>query len=221
MVADPYTSAHLISGTHESAVIVESTDGGMTFTKATLPAGMLAGVSWYPFFIDTGDAKTTADRWLAIPQGGGGTWLTTDGGASWTKVNNGLHGHGNAQIYQDGPGGAVFMSVINGTNGNGVYRSMDLGATWTKVDTSGSPQAIAWGTPKAVYSMWGWASGPNGNVTPSFESAPQPATKGWTGIATPPAMTQGPNSVAVTKNGTQTIFVGCMWKAGLWRYIEP
>jgi hypothetical protein len=113
------------------------------------------------------------------------------------------------------------MSIINGDNGSGVYRSADLGATWTKVDSATQPQAIAWGTAKAVYSMWGWASGPNGNVPPLFQSAALPATTGWKSIVTPAAMTQGPNSIAVTKNGAQTIFVGCMWKAGLWRYIEP
>jgi photosystem II stability/assembly factor-like uncharacterized protein len=220
MVADPYSSAHLISGSHESSVIVESTDGGATFRKATLPAGMLAGVSYYPFFIDTGDAATTARRWLAIAQGGGGTWLTTDAGSTWTKVNSAVHSHGNAQIFQNGPAGAVFLPAINGDNGNGVYRSSDLGATWTRVD-SGKQQAIAWGTPRAVYSMWGWASGPNGNVPPLFQSALQPASSGWTAMATPSAMTQGPNSIAVTKNGSQFIFVGAMWKAGLWRYVEP
>ena len=136
-------------------------------------------------------------------------------------MNNGLHSHGSSQIFQSGPAGAVFMAVVGGDNGDGVYRSSDLGATWTKVDGTKQPQAIAWGTPKAVYSMWGWASGPNGNVAPTFESAMQPATTGWKIIATPIAMTQGPNSVAVTKNGSQTIFLGCMWKAGLWRYIEP
>src|SRR6185369_4419831 len=130
--------------------------------------GMMAGVSYYPFFIDTGSAATTALRWLAIPQGGGGTWLTNDAGASWTKVNNGLHSHGSSQIFQSGPAGAVFMAVVGGDNGDGVYRSSDLGATWTKVDGTKQPQAIAWGTPKAVYSMWGWASGPNGNVAPTF-----------------------------------------------------
>jgi photosystem II stability/assembly factor-like uncharacterized protein len=221
MVADPYTSAHLISGTHESSAIVESTDGGSTFRKASLPAGMMAGVSYYPFFIDTGDAATTGRRWLAIPQGSGGTWLTTDGGSSWTKVNSTVHGHGNAQIFQSGPAGAVFLPGVVGDTGDGVYRSADLGATWTRVDGSGKPQAIAWGTPRAVYSMWGWASGPNGNVAPFFQSAVQPASSGWTATPTPAAMTQGPNSVAVTKSGSQFIFVGAMWKAGLWRYVEP
>jgi hypothetical protein len=36
---------------------------------------------------------------------------------------------------------------------------------------------------------------------------------------TPPA--NGRGQVSVTKNGTHNIFVGAMWLAGVWRYIEP
>jgi len=31
----------------------------------------------------------------------------------------------------------------------------------------------------------------------------------------------GPNSVAVTSDGTHSVFVGSMWATGLWRYVEP
>ncbi|HEV8244446.1 MAG TPA: hypothetical protein VGP93_01630, partial [Polyangiaceae bacterium] len=165
-------------------------------------------------------AATTAQRWLCIPQGDGGTWLTTDGGASWDKVNDGVHAHGNAQIYQDGPGGAVFMSLIYGDSGSGVYRSTDLGASFTKVDGGENQQAITWGSEKAVYSMFGWAAG-SYDVAPGFEVANKPATSGWQSVATPAGMVQGPNSVAVTKNGSSTVFVGNMWRAGIWRYVEP
>ena len=113
------------------------------------------------------------------------------------------------------------MAVVGGDNGDGVYRSSDLGrhmdqSRWHQAATGDRLGHIQGGL-----RMWGWASGPNGNVAPTFQSAMQPATTGWKVIATPIAMTQGPNSVAVTKNGSQTIFLGCMWKAGLWRYIEP
>src|SRR5258706_8681224 len=44
-----------------------------------MAAGMSAGISWYGFFIDTGDAGTTGSTWLLFPHdsgGGVGTWRT-------------------------------------------------------------------------------------------------------------------------------------------------
>jgi len=31
----------------------------------------------------------------------------------------------------------------------------------------------------------------------------------------------GPNSIVVTSDGKQSIFVGAMWWQGIWRYVEP
>ena len=33
--------------------------------------------------------------------------------------------------------------------------------------------------------------------------------------------TIGPNSVAVTNDGTHNVFVAVMWDQGIWRYVEP
>jgi hypothetical protein len=34
-------------------------------------------------------------------------------------------------------------------------------------------------------------------------------------------MNIGANHVAVTSDGNHNIFVGTMWKDGIWRYVEP
>ena len=128
------------------------------------------------------------------------------------------HPHGGSQVYQSSD--ALFMTGSYGTAGGGVYRSTALGAasSWSLVDTRGG--TVAWGTPNDVYALFGWPN-PGGGVDPSFTTAPQPATTGWTHVATPGGMINGAKRVAVTFDGTNYVFVGGMWQAGIWRYIEP
>ena len=45
---------------------------------STAPASRPGGISWYPFFVDTGSAGTTRGNWLAIAQNGGSVALTSD-----------------------------------------------------------------------------------------------------------------------------------------------
>lgn len=220
---DPYDNNHLISGLHEKDGIVESTDGGETWRSAGTSTGMSSGASWFPFFINTGDAATTRTRWLAVPQQGTtGTWLTTNGGGDWTKVLPNDHPHGNCQIHQ--AGGIVYLAVESlwgpAYSPGGVYRSTDLGVTWANV-TGATDEAVVWGTPTRLYTMYGWAAGSLGDFSPNFRMASQPGTGTWATVATPAGMTQGPSSMAVTYDGSRFVFVGSMWLAGLWRYVEP
>lgn len=220
---DPYDNNHLISGLHEKGGIVESIDGGETWKTAGTASGMSAGISWFPFFINTGNAATTRTRWVAIPQQGTtGTWLTTNGGGDWIKVLPNDHPHGNCQMYQ--AGGMVYLAVesLYGAvySPGGVYRSTDLGVTWTNV-TGATDEAVVWGTPTRLYAMYGWAAGSLGDFSPNFRVASQPGTGTWATVATPAGMTQGPSSMAVTNDGTHSVFLGSMWLAGLWRYVEP
>ena len=105
IVVDPHDATHLITGFHEADKMAESTDGGETW-KFTSGAGWPAGgVSWFPFFVDTGDAATTRKTWFAIAQNGASAIMTSDGGATWTQPK-GIEGlqppHGCSQLYQTG-----------------------------------------------------------------------------------------------------------------------
>ena len=146
--------------------------------------------------------------------------MTSDGGASW-HIPSGLsglqHAHGNAQIYQYGS--TLFAPGSNGPDGQGVYRSTDLGATWSRVDSGQRPEAVVWGTSKNVYAMYAWACA-SCDLGTQFEIAPQPGTA-WATATVPAELVIGPNGVVVTSDGTRNIFVGLMWDQGLWRYIEP
>jgi hypothetical protein len=216
---DPNDATHLISGLHEADGVVESSDGGASWRTvggAGFPAG---GVSWYPSFIQAGDAAATRNSWFAIAQNGASAVITRDGGANWS-VPGGLrglqHAHGNSQMYQNGS--TLFVAGTGGP-GQGVYRSTDLGMTFTRVDSGMTPQAVVWGTPKNVYSMYAWACS-NCNLGTQFQTAPQPGVA-WSKAAVPAALVIGPNSLVVTNDGSHHVFVGLMWDQGLWRYVEP
>ncbi len=215
---DPNDDNHLISGLHEADGLVESTDGGQSWNLlqgSNFPSG---GISWYPFFIDTGSSSSTSKTWLAIAQDGGSVAITKDGGGSWTipaGISGLQHAHGNAQIFQQGAN--LFVPGIGGPEGDGMYRSTDRGQTFTQV-ASGS-LSVAWGSKDTVYAMWGWACA-GCNLGASFVSAPLPAGDSWSKLSVPDALVIGANHVAVTSDGTHQIFVGTMWSTGIWRYVE-
>ncbi len=214
---DPYDDDHLVSGIHEADGLAESFDGGLTWeiVEGTgFPAG---GKSWYPFFLDTGDAKTTRGTWFAIAQDGGSATITTDGGASWTippGIEGLQHAHGNAQIFQHGMD--IFAGGVAGP-GAGVYRSTDMGASFERV--ADGNVGVVWGSDDAVYSMWGWACS-ECDLGAGFMTAPLPGDD-WSMPPVPAELIIGANHIAVTSDGTHDVFVGTMWSEGVWRYVEP
>jgi len=216
---DPYDSQHLISGLHEVDGIVESINGGESWHYVGTTGFPAGGISWYVFFLDTGDPMTTKQTWFAIAQNGGSAVKTIDGGASWmvpTGVNGLQHAHGNAQIFQQGDN--VWVAGVTGENGDGMYKSTDGGQSFMKV--MDGALSIAWGSEKNVYAMWGWACA-GCDLGSSFSVAPLPAGDTFSKPTVPTALNIGANHIAVTSDGTHTLFVGTMWSAGVWRYVEP
>ena len=144
--------------------------------------------------------------------------MTSNAGAQWkvpTGLNGFTHPHGNAQIYQKGD--AIFVAGVGGP-GDGLYKSADKGQTFTKV--TGGGLSIAWGTSKNVYAMWGWACS-KCDLGASFTVVPLPDGTTVTKPMVPAALKIGANHIVVTSDGTHNIFVGTMWAAGVWRYVEP
>jgi photosystem II stability/assembly factor-like uncharacterized protein len=220
-VVDPYDQNHLLMSGHEFDIaadnIVESIDGGQTWTRVPVAAGMLqSGRSPAIFFINTGVAGTTRGNWMWMGDASGGvygTWRTLNGGAQWTRVD-GNEKLSDTQIYQVGTTGVVYMA------GMGVFRSADYGQTWARVGLNIN-EAVVFGTPKNVYAMYGFPVGPGGSAPPAFQLGAQPGSGIWVAPGTPADLTQGPAQVAVLNNGTNNIFVGAMRNKGLWRYVEP
>ncbi|MEP6653144.1 MAG: hypothetical protein ABJA82_07280 [Myxococcales bacterium] len=217
---DPNDTTHLISGLHEADGVYESKDGGSTWNNVSGTGFPGGGISWFPFFINTGSAATTRTKWFAMAQNGASASMTDDGGAHWhipTGLNGLNHPHGNAQIFQTGS--TLFVGGVGGP-GQGLYRSADLGANWSRVDSGTKPEAVVWGSAKNVYAMYGWACGLC-TIDPNYESAPLPGTTWTRDTIAGFAPGSGPNTVAVTSDGSHYIFVADMWDLGVWRYIEP
>jgi photosystem II stability/assembly factor-like uncharacterized protein len=216
LVVDPNDSQHLLSGLHEADGIVESTDGGETWSvvgmggTAGLPTG---GVSWFPEFIATGDPKTQRTSWFAIAQNGGSASVTRDGGKTWsipTGMQGVAHAHGNAQAFQRG--GTFWVAAQQG-----IFSSTDGAKTFTKL-RDGSYSAI-WGSAAHLYAGWAWACGRPCEIGPDLVTSPPPGNA-WVKMPAPAGLKTGPMRVAITTDGTHTIYVGSMWWAGLWRYVE-
>jgi ligand-binding sensor domain-containing protein len=75
---------------------------------------------------------------------GGGVFLSTDNGTSWTPVNNGLWGTGVMSLAVSG------TNLFAGTDGSSVFRSTNNGNSWTHVNTGltgvNVPNLLAVGT---------------------------------------------------------------------------
>ncbi len=221
-VVDPYNPNHVVLQGHEMNLMVQSVDGGQNWTAVPIAAGMNENGGTGAFtFVNTGNPATTANTWLWLGQtsgGGIGSWRTTNGGASWTKVDNNEHPHGTSQFYQPNTSGVIYMAGAYSALGWGVLRSADYGQTWTHVGgTSG--EAVVFGTPNRTYAMWSWAC-IGCTVDPAAQSAPSPGTTGWAPMTMPSNMQMGPASAAVVFDGSHYVIVTSNWKAGLWRYVE-
>jgi len=217
---DPGNSNHLIMNAHELDAMYQSFDGGKTWSNVKLDPGMYSGGGTsFAFFIESRDANTTSNTWLYLTQENAGTWRTSNGGVTWTKVDKNTHAHGSCQIYQSG-GGVVYMSGVYSDLGWGVLRSSDYGVTWTHVGPTQSQNGV-FGTPNNVYSMFGWACA-NCNIGVNFISAPQPGINNWKSLPFDPNMNNGGEAMAaVTFDGKNYIIVTAQWLSGLWRWVEP
>jgi hypothetical protein len=212
---DPYDHNHLLMTGHEFNSIVESVDGGQSWTSVTLDNGMmLSGQNSFIFFVNTGSSTTTRGNWLWMAGGGGaGTWRTTTAGGTWSRVDGNESLIGATQIYQPDNNGVVFMAGVSSSLGWGVLRSTDYGMTWVHVGNV-STESTVFGTPKNVYTM-------SGTADKNFSVASQPGTGQWVSPGTPTTLANGAARVAVVNNGTNNILVGAMWESGVWRYVEP
>jgi photosystem II stability/assembly factor-like uncharacterized protein len=204
-------------------VLVESTDGGHSWTLVPTDPGMAQnGGTAAIFFIDTGSAATTAKTFLWIAQQADkyGTWRTTDAGQHWTQVDSNEHPHGLSQIYQPDTSGVVYMAGAYSKLGWGVLRSADYGVTWAHVGATGG-EAMVFGTRQNVFAMASGAVGLGSTLDPSLETAAQPGTGMWKSPGTPKEMMVGAAQAAVANDGTHDVVVTANWGAGVWRYVDP
>jgi hypothetical protein len=218
---DPNDPKHLVMAVHGPALMVESTDGGLTWQNVPLDPAMLPGGTGGVSFINMDDATKTRGTWLWTAQANGdvGTWRK-EPGSPWTQVETNSHPGGVSQIYQPDNKGTVFMGGMYSKQGFGVFRSADYGKTWTHMGSDTLMERVVFGTKKTVYAMMGNEVQGTGS-DPALQTAPQPGTSGWMLQPAPKEMMQGPLQAAVTNDGEHDIILLASWGSGLWRYVEP
>jgi photosystem II stability/assembly factor-like uncharacterized protein len=138
LATDPTDFNHLLvsfhspwswcDGNFSNAGVVESTDGGETWTahlgQDGFGYGNGVGMLYNP---DAGVGN--ADTWLLGSQGSG-YWRTTNAGGSWDLVSTVTQTHGGCQVYA-ASNGAFYVS-----SNNGILRSSDGGASWDLLNSA-------------------------------------------------------------------------------------
>ena len=108
--------------------VMRSTDSGATWSNRTPP--LAAPMSCRGIAVDPGNSNTV----IAVfggDFGGGQVWTTTDGGDSWTDRSAGLPGNPMQAVVYDGTRLLVGGGQLFGSENVGLYKSTDVGATWT------------------------------------------------------------------------------------------
>lgn len=198
--------------------LYKTTDGGETWTHITgggtllgknvsgvAPRGNVIVIS-----VDTADVN-------AIPNLG--IWRSTDGGATFTQISvgngaaTGLPGGVTHDLAGDAANPArlftsvVFANLVGGTNG--VYRSLDTGATWTKVSNAAMDALLISGGANGTANVE-FAVGNNNNVYAAFANAGRlsglfrsgDGGTTWTAMDRPRT---GPNNVGIHPGGQASI----------------
>lgn len=129
-------------GPNEERGLFKTTDGGKTWNKV-LYVNADTGVTdvaidpQSPTTLYAAAYERRRTTWGFNGGGpGSGVYKTTDAGATWTKLTNGLptgdDGRIGLAVYRKNPN--IVYALIQNANG-GVFRSEDKGATWTKMSS--------------------------------------------------------------------------------------
>jgi photosystem II stability/assembly factor-like uncharacterized protein len=119
--------------------VIRSTDGGGTWTNRTPP--LTAPISGRGIAVDPSDSNTVIAA-FGGDFGGGQVWVTTDGGDSWTDRSAGLPDNPMQAVVYDGARLLLGGGQRFGSEDVGLYRSTDLGATWTPLHDNTWPVLV-------------------------------------------------------------------------------
>lgn len=155
--------------THSGDGVYRSTDAGKTWTKIGLEATRhIARIVVHPTNPDV--LLVAAQGALYAPNAERGVFKSTDGGATWRKVLFVDERTGAAELSMDATNPRILYAamwehgrkpwqVISGGPGSGLWKSTDMGETWTKL-TTGLPDkmgkmaiAVSPSEPERVYAL--------------------------------------------------------------------
>lgn len=119
--------------------VMRSTDGGATWTNRTPPLGQ--SLSCQAIAVDPGDSNTVIAVFAGFA-GGGQVWVTTNGGSSWTNRSAGLPNNPMHAVVYDGTRLLVAGGLLFGSENVGLYKSTNLGASWTPLHDNSWPRLV-------------------------------------------------------------------------------
>ena len=157
---DPTDFNHVIVGGHSpwtgfsTSGILETTDGGSTWTAHNPPAGWPGGTQPPAFLYDPATGQGNANTWL-VGTDGSGIWRTTNAGSSWTQVTSAFSAVHVGQHIMYLPDGRL----IAGAGGQPIISS-DNGLTWAALSAlpSGIYTGVCNGGDGYIYTGRTWRS---------------------------------------------------------------
>jgi len=128
LAVDPTAPSTIYAGNVTGFGLGKSTDGGATWSDANgnLPSSTVGSTPIFPLILAVAVDPSGAAVYLTTQ--GSGAFKSTDGGATWTAVNDGLNElflHSLAFL----PGSPA--TILAGGNGGGVYGSTNGASSWS------------------------------------------------------------------------------------------
>jgi hypothetical protein len=215
IAVDPTNFDHFLLTSHqpwaccgEDAGILESRDGGTTFTAHAPPSGMNHG-NGVAFLYDPAAGIGDASTWLVGAGYNAGIFRTTDSGATWSLVSSVQDNHGGFDAHYSTQGYLYIGSSA------GVQRSTDNGVTWTAV-SQGANATWTYGVVsdgKRLYSSPAFVGEAfNLPIYVSTEGGPDEGTQ-WTAMSAQ-VLADGPwRMIFDADNG---IIYSASWSGGSW-----
>jgi hypothetical protein len=206
---DPSDHLHLLASFHDvawkdlaDAGVIESADGGVTWTLHYPQAGM--GVAQTVYFL--GDRNT----WLVVSNSAAtGAWRTTDGGATFARIGSFF---GAEQLYR-AAGGVYYLATAGG-----VLRSDDGGLTWIAVDGTANLAGIAGDGVRILATRSTPTTAVSTDLLPTVSALETDGVGGWATYGTQ-ALGNGGRRLAV--DAQHHVFYSANWRAGVFRLASP
>lgn len=142
---------------------------------------------------------------------------------TWSSVLGLTGPHGGFQMYHDRARGAIYLGGQDGATSRGrIYRSDDVGETWTMVcDLAGVSYgpATVFGTTDRLYAQGSYAT--HDPYGPISHGAPSSAgSTGWANTTMSTGMGNGAHSAAALTDGERWKVLTANVNYGIWGYIE-
>lgn len=215
LAIDPTDFDHILLGSHQAwpggqtAGILESSDGGESWTKHPAQPGWSSASAGLHFLYEPSLGIGNSQTWLTA-QESGGWWRTSDGGTNWTRVTERVIAHGGNQLYYTKEG-----VLYAGSHGYPL-RSRDNGQTWETIESL--PYATYYsihGDGKTLYTQISYTGDNAGQGLQPWRVSAEDSGNSWTpyqgGAQT---FNNGPFIMRFDANNG--IMYSANWRTGVW-----